>query len=171
MLLIIITRIENLVRFDSDHTLDVHEVRLYPFDTYLLASTLQAVDASNATVPIQKLSTTDQVTSFLVASSDMGSYETTFNGTQIPTRDIDLRVQRPGQAQTFALILFGVNWMLTHVTIGLILLARRLVETRSKIKHLVSAFAILLAIPQLRNSMPDGPGFDDGEFFFVGCVE
>jgi hypothetical protein len=29
-------------------------------------------------------------------------------------------------------------------------------------KHLVSAFAILLIIPQLRKSMPDSPDLDDG---------
>lgn len=159
----VITSIENLVRFDSDYTLDVHRARLYPFDNYYLASTIRAVDASNATVPIRKLSTIDQVTSFLVASSDMDSYELTPNGTQIPTRDLDIWVQRSGQAQTFAILLFGISWMLTHITIGHVLLARRLVDTTSKIKHLISAFAILLAIPQLRNSMPDSPGFDDGK--------
>ncbi|KAG0697630.1 hypothetical protein DFH29DRAFT_945208 [Suillus ampliporus] len=155
-------KIENLVRFDSDHTLDVHRARLYPFDTYILSSTLRVVDASNATIPIRKISTIEQPTSFLVASSDMDSYETTFNGTQIPTRDFDLWVTRPGQVKTFALLLFGINWMLSHVTIGHILLARRLVDIRPMVKHLVSAFAILLVIPQLRNSMPDSPGFDDG---------
>ncbi|OJA09410.1 hypothetical protein AZE42_03076 [Rhizopogon vesiculosus] len=161
--------IENLVRFDSDYTLDVHNARLYPFDNYYLASTLRAVNASNATIPIQKLHTIDQVTSFLVASSDMDSYQNTPNGTQVPTRDLDLWVQRPGQAQTFAFVLFAISWMLTHVTIGHVLLARRLIDTTPKIKHLISTFAILLAIPQLRNSMPDSPGFDDGALIdYVG---
>jgi len=165
LMLITVTRIENLVRFDSEYTLDVHNARLYPFDDYFLASTIRAVDASNASVPIRKLSTVDQVTSFLVASSDMDSYETTPNGTQLPTRDLDMVVQRPGQVRMFAMCLFGICWMLTHVTIGNVLLARRLVDTTSKTKHLVSAFAILLIIPQLRNSMPDAPGFDRGKEF------
>ncbi|KAG1719243.1 uncharacterized protein EDB91DRAFT_1181790 [Suillus paluster] len=155
------TRIENLVRFDSDYTLDVHEARLYPFDSYVLSSTLRVLDASNATVPIRKVSTIEQSTSFLVASSDMDSYETTSNGTQVAAHDFDLRVTRPGQVKMFTLLLFGINWMLSHVTIGHVLLARRLVDIRSMTKHLISAFAILLVIPQLRNSMPDSPGFDD----------
>ncbi|KAG1766111.1 hypothetical protein EV702DRAFT_1204274 [Suillus placidus] len=160
----------NLVRFDSDHTLDVHNARLYPFDTYLLASTLRAVDASNTTVPIRKLSTIQQVTSFLVATSDVESYEI-INGTQVPTRDFDLYVTRPAQLRFYTLLLFGVNWMLSHVTIGHVLLARRLVDIRSITKHLVSAFAILLVIPQLRKSMPDSPDLDDGALIdYIGFI-
>lgn len=163
-------RIENLVRFDSDHTLDVHNARLYPFDTYLLASTLRAVDASNTTVPIRKLSTIQQVTSFLVATSDVESYEI-INGTQVPTRDFDLYVTRPAQLRFYTLLLFGVNWMLSHVTVGHVLLARRLVDIRSMTKHLVSAFAILLVIPQLRKSMPDSPALDDGALIdYIGLI-
>jgi hypothetical protein len=168
--MIIYARIENLVRFDSDHTLDIQKARLYPFDTYLLTSTLRAVDASNTTVPIRKLSTIDQVTSFLVTTSDVESYEI-INGTQVPTRDFDLYVTRPGQLRFYTLLLFGVSWMLSHVTIGHVLLARRLVDIKSMTKHLVSAFAILLVIPQLRNSMPDSPALDDGEFILMGWVE
>ncbi|KAG1784806.1 uncharacterized protein HD556DRAFT_1425838 [Suillus plorans] len=162
--------IENLVRFDSDHTLDVHRAHLYPFDTYLLPSTLRAVDASNTTVTIQKISTIEQVTSFLVETSDFESYEI-INGTQIPTRDFDLYVTRPGQLRFYALLLFGVNWMLTHVTIAHILLARRLVDIKSMTKHLVSAFAIVLIIPQLRKSMPDSPALDDGALIdYIGFI-
>ncbi|KAH7924952.1 hypothetical protein BV22DRAFT_1195521 [Leucogyrophana mollusca] len=159
--------IQNLVQFDSDHTLDVHEDRLYPFDTYLLTSTLRAVDASNSTVPIRKLATLDQVSSFLVKSTDADSYEMSSNGTQVPSRDIDLEVRRPGQARTFTIMLWAVSWMLTHVTIGHVLLARGHIEVKPIIKHLVSAFAILLAIPQLRNSMPDAPGFDG---VLIDCI-
>lgn len=163
-------RIENLVRFDSDYTIDVHKARLYPFDTYFLASTLRAVNASNTTVPIRKLSTIEQVTSFLVAISDVESYEI-INGTQVPTRDFDLYVTRPGQLRFYTLLLFGVNWMLSHVTVGHVILARRLVDIRSMTKHLVSAFAILLIIPQLRNSMPDSPDLDDGALIdYIGFI-
>jgi hypothetical protein len=163
------TSIKNLVQFDSDYTIDVHKAHLYPFDHYFLASTVRAVDASNTSVPIRKLSMIDQVTSFLVASNDMDSYEITSNGTQLPTRDLDLWVQRPGQARTYAVVLFAISWMLAHITIGNVLLARRLVDTTSKIKHLVSAFAILLVIPQLRNTMPGSPGFDAGTLFSRLC--
>lgn len=163
-------RIENLVRFDSDHTLDVYKARLYPFDTYFLTSTLRAVDAFNATVPIRKLSTIEQVTSFVVAISDVESYEI-INGTQVPTRDFDLFVTRPGQLRSYTMLLFGINWMLCHVTIGHVILARRLVDIKSMTKHLVSAFAILLVIPQLRNSMPDSPGFDDSALIdYIGFI-
>ncbi|KAG1844665.1 hypothetical protein DFJ58DRAFT_802371 [Suillus subalutaceus] len=148
-------RIENLVRFDCDYTLDVHKARLYPFDTYLLASTLRAVNASNTTVPIRKLSTIEQVTSFLVAISDF--LLATF----------DLYVTRPGQLRFYTLLLFGINWMLSHITVGHVILARRLVDIRSMTKHLVSAFAILLVIPQLRNSMPDSPDLDDDYIGFI----
>lgn len=154
-------RIENLVRFDSDHTLDVQKARLYPFDTYLLTSTLRAVDTSNTTIPIRRLSTIEQVTSFLVTVDDVESYEI-INGTQVPTRDFDLYVTRPGQLRLYTLLLFGISWMLSHITIGHVLLARRLVDIKSMTKHLVSTFAILLVIPRLRKSMPDSPALDDG---------
>ncbi|KAF8840608.1 hypothetical protein BDN67DRAFT_630895 [Paxillus ammoniavirescens] len=159
--------IQNLVQFDSDHTLDVHEDRLYPFDTYFLTSTIRAVDSSNATVPIRKLTTIDQVSSFLVASTDIDSYETTSNGTQLASRDIDLQVQRPGQARAFALLLFGLSWMLTHITFGHVILAKKHQEVKPILKHLVSAFAIVLAIPQLRNAMPDAPGYDG---ILIDCI-
>ncbi|KAF9220533.1 hypothetical protein BS17DRAFT_787183 [Gyrodon lividus] len=159
--------IQNLVQFDSDHALDVHEDRLYPFDTYFLTSTIRAVDAFNATIPIRKLTTIDQVSSFFVASTDIDSYETTSNGTQVPTRDIDLRVQRPGQARAFTLLLFALNWMLTHITFGHVILAKKHQEVKPILKHLVSTFAIVLAIPQLRNAMPDAPGFDG---VLIDCI-
>lgn len=74
---------------------------------------------------------------------------------------MDLRVSRPGQARAFALLLFGVSWMLTHVSIGHVILAWYKEEMKSTLlKHLVFAFAILLSHPQLRNSMPDAPGYD-----------
>ncbi|KIK82205.1 hypothetical protein PAXRUDRAFT_154301 [Paxillus rubicundulus Ve08.2h10] len=152
--------IQNLVQFDSDHTLDVHEDRLYPFDTYFLTSTIRAIDSSNATVPIRKLTTIDQVSSFLVASTDVASYETTSNGTQLASRDIDLQVQRPGQARAFTLLLFALSWMLTHITFGHVILAKKHQEVKPIFKHLVSSFVIVLAIPQLRNAMPDAPGYD-----------
>ncbi|KAG2352849.1 hypothetical protein BDR07DRAFT_1383813 [Suillus spraguei] len=65
------------------------------------------------------------------------------------------------------MLLFGINWMLCHVHHWHVILARRLVDIKSMTKHLVSAFAILLVIPQLRNSMPDSPGFDDSALIGV----
>jgi hypothetical protein len=71
-----------------------------------------------------------------------------------------MRITRPASQRAFTLLLFGVSWVLTHVTIGLVLISRRLTEVRSTLKHLVFAAAILVVIPQLRNSMPDAPGLD-----------
>jgi len=159
--------IQNLVQFDSDHTLDVHEDRLYPFDTYLLTSTLRVVNTANETVPIRKISTIEMVSSFTISVTDVDSYESLVNGTDVPSRDIDMRVKRPGQARTFTLLLFGISWMLTHATVGHVMLARAHKEVKPIIKHLVFVFAILVVIPQLRNSMPDAPGFDG---VLIDCI-
>ncbi|GLB38323.1 hypothetical protein LshimejAT787_0501880 [Lyophyllum shimeji] len=152
--------IQNLVQFDSDHVLDVHETRLYPFDTYLLSSTIRAVTFTNETLPIRKLMTIDTTSSFDIQTTDTETYLASANETENASRDIDIRVTRPGSARFFALFLFGLNWLLTHVAIGLVMISRRIRNVRSIVKHLLSAGAIVLAIPQLRNSMPDAPGFD-----------
>lgn len=152
--------IQNLVQFDSDHVIDVHQARLYPFDTYFLTSTLRAIGFSNESIPIQKLATVDIMSSFDIGTADVESFSQFENGTVIPSRDIDMHVARPGSARFFALLLFTVSWILTHVTIGHVLMARRLAGIKPILKHLVSSGAIVIAIPQLRNSMPDAPGFD-----------
>ncbi|KAF9445391.1 hypothetical protein P691DRAFT_777608 [Macrolepiota fuliginosa MF-IS2] len=152
--------IQNLVQFDSDHVLDVHNARLYPFDTYFLTSTLRAVGFSNESIPIQKLATVDVMSSFDIGTADVESFSKTDNGTVLPSRDIDMHVARPGSARFFTLLLFTVSWVLTHVTIGHVVLARRITGMKPLLKHLVSSGAILISIPQLRNSMPDAPGLD-----------
>ncbi|KAF9463042.1 hypothetical protein BDZ94DRAFT_1259943 [Collybia nuda] len=152
--------IQNLVQFDSDHVLDVHQARLYPFDNYLLTSTIRAVSHSNETLPIRKLAAIDVTSSFNIFVTDTESYSTSTNGTEIPSRDMDMRVTRPASARAFALLLFGISWILTHVTVGLVLVSRRFTEARSKLKTFALSAVILVAIPQLRNSMPDAPGLD-----------
>jgi hypothetical protein len=145
--------------------LDVHQARLYPFDTYILTATLRAVNHANQTIPIQKIAAIDQTSNFYIAASDMDSYGTLADGTQSPSRDVDFRVSRPGQARAYALLLFAVCWMLTHICIGYVLLDWYTdVVKASLIKHLVLTFAILLVHPQLRNSMPDAPGYDGERF-------
>jgi len=160
--------IQNLVQFDSDHVLDVHRARLYPFDTYLLTTTLRAINLANQTIPIQKITSIDQTSNFYIDVSDLDSYGTLADGTQSPSRDVDFRVSRPGQARAFALLLFAVSWMLTHVSIGYVILDwyTEVVKT-SLVKHLVLTFAILLVHPQLRNSMPDAPGYDG---VLIDCI-
>lgn len=152
--------VQNLVQFDSDHVLDVHEARLYPFDTYFLTSTLRAESFNNETLPIRKLFTIDITSSFNIATSDMESFTTLANNTERISRDIDVSIRRPGEARAFALLLFALSWVLTHITIGHVILARRLTGIRTILKHLISAGAILVTIPQIRQSMPDAPGLD-----------
>lgn len=152
--------IQNLVQFDSDHVLDVHQARLYPFDNYLLTSTIRAVSHSNETLPIRKLAAIDVTSSFNIFVTDTDSYSTSANGTEIPSRDMDMRITRPSSARAFALLLFGIAWVLTHVTIGLVIVSRTFTDARPKVKILALSALILVAIPQLRNSMPDAPGLD-----------
>jgi len=154
--------IQNLVQFDSDHVLDVHEARLYPFDTYKLSSTIRAASFDNQTIAIRKAATIDITSSFDILTIDLESYSASANGTQTISRDIDMYVSRPNGARFFTLILFAVSWVLTHVTMGHVLIARKLPTLKAVLPHLVSSGAILIAIPQLRNSMPDAPGLDGG---------
>ncbi|KAL4258228.1 hypothetical protein AB1N83_009606 [Pleurotus pulmonarius] len=136
--------IQNLVQFDSDHVLNVEQARLYPFDTYFLSSTLRIVSPTNQTLPIRRLATIDETSSFLVKTVDIESYSNAANNTESPSRDIDMFITRPGNTRAFTLLLFG-----------------------PLLKHLVSAGAILVALPQIRNSMPDAPGLDG---VLIDCI-
>lgn len=153
--------IQHLVQFDSDHVLDVHQARLYPFDTYFITTTLRAVNFSNQTIPIEKIAAIDQTSNFCLDVSDLDSYSSITGGAQSSSRDADFRASRPGQARAFTLLLFAVSWMLTHVCMGCVALDWYTVAAKSSlIKHLIISFAILLIHPQLRESMPDAPGYD-----------
>ncbi|KAI0755042.1 hypothetical protein C8Q80DRAFT_1142550 [Daedaleopsis nitida] len=153
--------IQNMFQFDDDHILDVHAARLYPFDTYHLTSTIRAVSTENNTnVPIQRLATISLTSSFASVSNDSPSFIKTSDGVEQPSRDLDLQVFRPGEARAFTLLLFGASWMLAHATIGLIFLSWHMSEAEKVLKYLASTFVIMLSIPQLRNAMPDAPGFD-----------
>jgi hypothetical protein len=158
--LICVLRIQNFVQFDSDHVLDVHKARLYPFDTYTLSSTIRAVSFDNQTIPIQKIGTIDMTPSFTIDTVDFESFSTQANGAEDVSRDIDVHVTRPNEARFFTLVLFAVGWVLSHITIGHVLIARRLHGLKALLPHIISSGAILLVVPQLRNSMPDAPGFD-----------
>ncbi|KAF4590156.1 hypothetical protein EYR40_009446 [Pleurotus pulmonarius] len=159
--------IQNLVQFDSDHVLNVEQARLYPFDTYFLSSTLRIVSPTNQTLPIRRLATIDETSSFLVKTVDIESYSNAANNTESPSRDIDMFITRPGNTRAFTLLLFGVSWILTHVTICHVIIARMLRDVKPLLKHLVSAGAILVALPQIRNSMPDAPGLDG---VLIDCI-
>ncbi len=150
-----------MFQFDDDHVLDVHEARLYPFDTYHLTSTFKAVSTeTDETLPIQKLATIPLTSSFVSISSDSSSVVKVANGSEQSSRDLDLQIIRPAEARAYALLLFGASWMLAHATVGLVALSWYLNDAGKVLKHLVSSFVVILLIPQLRNAMPDAPGFD-----------
>ncbi|KAF8195564.1 hypothetical protein BJ912DRAFT_1021254 [Pholiota molesta] len=146
--------IQNLVQFDSDHVLDVHEDRLYPFDTYMLSSSIRAMSFDNQTISIRKLATINITSSFDINTIDIESFSTLANGTDEASRDIDMYISRPNEARFFALLLFVVSWILTHVTIGHVLIARKLDGLR----------AILPTF------MPDAPGLDDCIGYFPQMI-
>lgn len=175
------TSIENLVRFDSDHVLDVHSARLYPFDQYLLSSSLRAATTNNETIRISRAITLRITSSFDVETTDLESFvlapviRNQTNSTvaandtsadaeiHLPSRDIDMHISRPPSAQLFTFLLFGASWILTHISVGLAVLARKRKDPQSLLAYLLSSGFILVGIPQLRNGMPDAPGFD-GKF-------
>ncbi|KAJ2913685.1 hypothetical protein MD484_g6725, partial [Candolleomyces efflorescens] len=173
--------IENLVRFDSDHVLDVHSARLYPFDQYRLSSSLRAATTNNETIRISRAITLRITSSFDIETTDLESFvlapvtrvqsNSTVAGddtsadaeVQLPSRDIDMHISRPPVAQFFTFLLFGASWILAHISVGLAVLARKRKEPQSLLAYLLSSGFILVGIPQLRSGMPDAPGFD-GEF-------
>ncbi|KII86785.1 hypothetical protein PLICRDRAFT_177523 [Plicaturopsis crispa FD-325 SS-3] len=165
--------ISSLVQFDSDHVLDVHEAHLYPFDTYVLSSTLRASSPTNSTstavdVPIRKLFAVEEADSFSISVNDAESYvRSTVNGTETPGRDMDMHISRPSGARALTLLLFAVGWTLAHISMGTFIMARRSSERRGVRGYILCAFAVLVALPQLRNSMPDAPGMDG---VLIDCI-
>ncbi|KAI0769006.1 hypothetical protein BD413DRAFT_86453 [Trametes elegans] len=154
-------RIQNMFQFDDDHVLDVHLARMYPFDTYLLTSTLRAVSTSdNSSLPIQRLATITLTSSFVTTANDAPSFTSNADGSQAPSRDLVMRVVRPAEARGYALLLFATSWMLVHATVALVAFSWRVEGTEKILKHLASTLLVVLLIPQLRNAMPDAPGFD-----------
>jgi hypothetical protein len=154
-----LSRIHALVQFDIDYILDAHTDRLYPFDTYALTTTLRASTSANVSVPIQRLATIEEIASFSVSPSDFPSY-TSSDETELASRDIMLRLTRPGGARAFTMLLFAVAWMLTHIAVVNVCTSWKHTETKPILKHLVAAFAILIGLPAVRNSMPDDPDLD-----------
>ena len=97
--------------------------------------------------------------------TDLESYNTLPDGTLASSRDFDLHVRRPGQARAFALLLFTVSWMLTHIAVGCgILVWYKKVTKSSMVQYLVFTFGILMAHPPLRSTMPDSPEYEGERF-------
>ncbi|EMD39854.1 hypothetical protein CERSUDRAFT_92346 [Gelatoporia subvermispora B] len=153
--------VDNLYQFDSDHVLDVHEQRLYPFDTYRLISTLRAqTPVTNESLPIRGIWTISEVSSFSIDNTDTASWITVPNGTHAPSRDISVTIRRPGNTRAITMFLFITSWMLAHATLGIALLAWSVEDRERLIRHFESVFVIILVIPKLRDAMPDAPGYD-----------
>ena len=167
------------MQFDSDHVLDVHNQYLYPFDTYLVTSTLRiTIPGLNSSVaqsiPIIAMPVLKCSYSFTFASSD-SDVQAVSNGTVINERLLEIRIERPGDSRTYAVFLFGINWVLSHFNFAIVVLSVmqgrkrasllrnspvRPHKSRDALKQLAGALAVLLVIPQLRDAMPDAPGFD-----------
>jgi len=152
--------IQNLCQFDSDHVLDVHQARLYPFDTYQLTSTLRVTDSNKNPVSTSAMTTLKLASSFAITPTEVDSYMSASNGVSGPSDDVVLNIQRPSEAKLFAMLLFCVSWMLAHATMIVVVLAWMQGDSERAPQYILFILAVLLAIPQLRNAMPDAPGFD-----------
>ncbi|TFY65664.1 hypothetical protein EVG20_g5425 [Dentipellis fragilis] len=153
--------IQSLTQFDSDHALDVPEARLYPFDTYSLSSTLHALNpTTNETVLIRKLVTVNAVFSFDIITTDAETYTLLSNGSQVQSHEVDIVVRRSSTMRLYAMLMWIASWMLTHVVIGQVVFAFKSKDSGSIYGYGIVNLVILFTIPQLRNSMPDAPGFD-----------
>ena len=113
--------VQNLYEFGSDYGLDVYDARLYPFDTYVLTTNIR-IERTNDSSPVTvtRLLIVSENANFLISSSDAAStvmiqFSSSSDVVQSPTRDLNLTIRRPGEARFFALLLFGVNWMLAHL--------------------------------------------------------
>ncbi|KAG2001810.1 hypothetical protein CC2G_013009 [Coprinopsis cinerea AmutBmut pab1-1] len=157
--------LESAIHFETSHVLDVHQARQYPFDTYRLQIEFRAAAlVANQTLPlsISRVLTVDQTSSFNVDSTDFRRYMV-LNEIRSPTQRVDLHIKRPGSARLFTLLLYAISWLLTHICIGQVVIAKRGDGSRLLLCCLAICAGTLLALPQLRNSMPDAPGLD-GKF-------
>ncbi|KAF7792627.1 hypothetical protein EIP86_003724 [Pleurotus ostreatoroseus] len=122
--------------------------------------TLRVVDSNNESIPVIRLLTVTDTSSFIISSSDSASYVMQSDATQLASRNIEMGIVRPGEARFFALMLFGINWMLAHATVAYVALAWKSDGTERVVKYLVFCIVTMLVIPQVRNAMPDAPGLD-----------
>ncbi|KLO05534.1 hypothetical protein SCHPADRAFT_883718 [Schizopora paradoxa] len=182
--------IQTLMQFDSEHKVDVHTARFYPFDTYLLTTSLR-VEAENQTdddgpeIPL-RISATPLIqytSSFALSTTvrqgqvvddddddfvgnSLGNSTLNRNRT-VPVHHLEVLLSRPGPARAYAMLVFGINWLLAHCAVGAVVLAKKHKLHRGgreevlleAVKYAAVVFGILLAIPQLRTMMPDAPEF------------
>ncbi|KAH8114565.1 hypothetical protein DFH11DRAFT_1508952 [Phellopilus nigrolimitatus] len=153
--------VHSLIQFDSDHILDVHSARLYPFDTYLISFYMRATSSNSSDkdiptsiigLPVLGLSPSFSISSFDTEVSIL------VDDSEQPAMHLQMSIVRPGDARTYAMLIFGINWILSHFNFGIVILTMIQNKRTDALKQLAGVLAVLLVIPQLRDVMPDGPG-------------
>ena len=132
---------------------------LAPFDEYALDVQAFVVDAStNQSLPILKLSAADPTDNFYAFHQFDWDTESTFNGTQVPSRHLMMRFKRSFLSKIFTLILLTVNWLFTAACVRITLVSR--------VKHqelgegvLLLPITVILTIPGLRQLYVGSPPF------------
>jgi hypothetical protein len=150
------SRPETAFQFKTSHLLETREARQYPFDNYHLGLELRATNA-NTSVPISRAFVVDVARFFHVESKDLRSY-LDMDGFMFPTQQVDLSFRRPASARLFTLLLFMIGWLLAHINIGQVIMARKSTGTQSLVICLAISGGTIMVLPQLRNSMPGSPG-------------
>ncbi|EJC98157.1 uncharacterized protein FOMMEDRAFT_162515 [Fomitiporia mediterranea MF3/22] len=153
------------VQFDNDLVLDVHDSRLYPFDSYLVSTSIRATTSNSSVkdipMPIVGMPVVEHMPSFTMTSRDT-DVVLVMDEDNTPARHIEIRIRRPAHARVYAMLIFGINWAFCHYCIGMMLLSIFQGHHAGKevLKRFASSLLVLFVIPQLRGAMPDAPGFD-----------
>ncbi|KAL5482760.1 hypothetical protein ACEPAI_9354 [Sanghuangporus weigelae] len=138
------------VQFDDDIVLDVHDTRLYPFDTYLVSTSLRVTSSNSSMkdIPISIIGipVIKQMPSFTMSSLDT-DISIIVEEDKFPGKHFEIQIKRPAHAR-----LCGIAF--------LTILQRNRVGSKEMLKRVLGAHAILIVIPQLRATMPDAPGLD-----------
>ena len=161
-----IFRVQNQVQLDNDLILDVHNTHLYPFDTYLVSTSLRVTTSNSSVkdlpVSIIGLPVIKYTPSFTISSRSADILVPVDEDKELG-KHLELEIRRPAHARAYTMLVFGINWAHCHVSMGIVLLAilrRERASSRQISKQVIGAFAIMMAIPQLRSVMPDAPGLD-----------
>ncbi|GJE87179.1 hypothetical protein PsYK624_032620 [Phanerochaete sordida] len=131
----------------------------FPFDGYQLETTFLALaSSSNTTLPIlglRPISSTDNFSPAL--RFDRATLGADANGTEAPTRTLEMALARTGFARTYVMTLFVVNWGLTAVVVFITVSAGVGQEVTESI--LLLPISVILTIPALRALWDGAPAF------------
>ena len=114
---------------------------------------------TNTSEPISRVLVVDTAYNFNVDSADIRTYLDS-DGFKLPTQHVNLTFKRPATTRVFTLLLFLLAWLLTHISVGQVIIARRSTGTQALVMRLAVTGGIIMVIPQLRNSMPNAPTLD-----------